>query len=244
MPPGTKINTESAPLATTLLISAWKSRVPQFEQDLADDLAVLVGALEAVQHVLPGLIVRRHHEHLLQPFEVHELAHRFGGLVVLERTRDEVGAAILARHAGPAGVGAHHDPPAAGYRALHGGQNVRPDNASHDVDPIGLEPFAHGAQPDVRFALVVGDKNVRRHTAQLVAIFLPAFQIEAELSSPASWDLPSTAAPPESVLRKPMRKFSACAGAARPAKRTTAAAVPMTIFFMTSLPMVLSICFD
>ena len=118
--------------------------------DLADQLA-LVEALEAVQRIRAGRVVRRQDEHLLDALlSRRSCRHRLMEIVVLVGDVEIVLVALLAGQRRGAGIGRQVEL-ALRHRARHHRHGeVRPDDAGQHVDLVALDHLVgdlHGESP-------------------------------------------------------------------------------------------------
>ena len=136
--------------------------------DLLDDAALVV-ALEARDHVLAGLVVRRHHVDVVHARVLQELAHGLGRLVVVPGGREVELVALAARERACAGVRADHDLARAVHDRRHGHHHVRPDDSGDEVDVVLLQHLLGDLHADIGLGLIIAVDHLHLHTADLAA---------------------------------------------------------------------------
>ena len=126
-------------------------------------------ALEAGQHVLAGLVVRRHQIYRLDSGILHVFAHTLGGLVVLPGHRHEILMAAGTGDRRRAGVRADQKRARTRHGLVDGHHQVRPDDAGHDIDLVALHQPVGQLLGNVRLALVIDKNDLGVHAAKLAA---------------------------------------------------------------------------
>ena len=126
-------------------------------------------ALEAGQHVLAGLVVRRHQIYRLDTGILHVFAHTLGGLVVLPGHRHEILVAAGTGDRRRAGVRADEKSAGTCYGLVDGHHEVRPDDTGHNIDLVALHQPVGQLLGNIGLALVIDKNNLGVHPAQLAA---------------------------------------------------------------------------